>query len=171
MATSTIVEHRKFSLTNLGNNNNKFWNVTLYDNDDVTSIWGRQGDSGQSKTWYGVGRFLLEKKIREKMKKGYRENKVAETTNDISVSPVKASSHRLTDIAKKQIQTTCQLARDLIDYLVKVNAHNILNATGGKITYDTTTAQFRTTQGVVIPAQVARARDLLSDLSVFSEKW
>jgi len=163
---ANVVEHRKFSLTNLGKNANKYWNVTLYDNDDVESVWGRQGDSGQSKIWNGAGRSHMLRKIREKEKKGYRENKVAETTSDIVVSPVQASSVQLKDIAKKQIQTTCKLAQDLIEYLVKVNAHNILNATGGKITYDTSTAQFKTTQGVVVPDQVARARELLSDLAV-----
>jgi poly [ADP-ribose] polymerase 2/3/4 len=167
---STVVEHRKFSLTNLGNNNNKFWNVTLYDNNDVMSQWGRQGDSGQSKTWYGAGRSLMDRKIREKGKKGYKENKVAESSSTASMSSVRVASSQLKDIAKKQIKSTCKLAQDLIDYLVKVNAHNILNASGGKITYDTSTAQFKTTQGVIMPEQVATARDLLSDLSILVRK-
>ena len=36
-----VLEHKKFSCTKLGPNANKFWNVTLYDNDDVMSEWGR----------------------------------------------------------------------------------------------------------------------------------
>ena len=46
-----IEESKKFSCTKLGANANKFWNVTLYDNGDVMSEWGRQGKNSQSKTW------------------------------------------------------------------------------------------------------------------------
>ena len=163
----TVVEHKKFSLTNLENNNNKYWNVTLYDNGDVMSEWGRQGHSAstQTKTWPGVGRSFMEKKIRSKEKKGYRENKVVEGTGEVSSSGTRVSNTELKDIARKQIKSKNPIVSDLIDFLVKVNAHQILKATKGKITYDTSTAQFRTTQGVVIPAQVSRARDLLSDLA------
>ena len=78
---ATVVVHRKFSCTKLGNNNNKYWNVTLYDNDDVMSEWGRQGKTKQSKTWHGVGRSFMEKKIAEKDKKGYHE-KIFSCEND-----------------------------------------------------------------------------------------
>lgn len=163
MATQEIIEHRKFSLTNLGENNNKFWNITLYSDNDVSSEWGRQGDgqkSGQTKRWSGAGLSFMEKKIREKEKKGYRENKVAgeivsENFNNLDIK----------NIAIKQIRHTNILVQELIDYLVKINAHNILQATKGKIIYDTSTAQFKTTQGVIIPDQIIRARNLLSDLS------
>jgi poly [ADP-ribose] polymerase len=165
---ANVVEHRKYSLTNLGNNNNKFWNVTLFDNDDVHSEWGRQGDgqkSGQQKTWHGVGRSFMTKKIREKEKKGYRENLTVETEDNSPTATANVQSSKLKDIALKQIKSTSKLVQDLVDYLVKVNAHQIYTATGGKITYDTSTATFKTTQGVVIPAQVARARVLLSGIS------
>ena len=38
-------------------------------------------------------------------------------------------------------------------------------ATGGKMSFDDSTAQFKTTQGVVVPGQVLRARDLLSKMA------
>ena len=163
-----ILEHKKFSLTNLGVNSNKFWNVTLFDNDDVHSQWGRQGDGqkgGQQKTWNNVGKSFMEKKIREKEKKGYRENKTIESSGSISTSTL--SNHKLKDIAVKQIKSSCKLVQDLVDFLVKVNAHNILIATKGQIVFDTSTAQFKTTQGIVVPEQVDRARQLLTDLSDF----
>ena len=161
---AVVVEHKKFSLTNLGNNNNKFWNVTLYDNGDVMSEWGRQGDSGQSKTWPSVGRSFMDKKIREKEKKGYRENKVVEGTGEIAVSARSVQATQIKDIAHKQIKHSNPLVQSLIDYLVNVNAHNIMSATGGKITYDTSSAQFKTTQGIVLPEQIVRARALLAEL-------
>ena len=97
-----IIEEKKYSLTNLGNNNNKFWNVTLYDDGTVTSIWGRQGKNPQSKTWSGAGRSFMEQKIREKEKKGYRENLTVEGSGTVTAKTVANSN--LKDIAKKQIK-------------------------------------------------------------------
>jgi len=173
MSTETVIEHKKFSLTNLGSNHNKFWNVTLYDNGDVMSEWGRQGMTKQSKSWHGVGRSFMEKKIREKEKKGYRENKVLEGVGEIKTDGRSVANTELKDIASKQIKSKNPLVAKLIDFLVKVNAHAIGKATGGKITYDTSTATFRTTQGVVVPEQVDRARFLLSDISdsVRNNNW
>jgi len=169
----TIVEHRKFSLTDLSNNNNKYWNITLFDNDDVMSEWGRQGKTSQSKTWSGVGSSFMDKKIAAKDKKGYRENKVLEGVGEIKTSGTSVANIALKDIASKQIKSKNPLVAKLVDFLIKVNAHAIGKATGGKITYDTSTATFRTTQGVVIPEQVDRARFLLSDMSdyVKSQDW
>ncbi len=159
-----IVEHKKFSCTKLGKNANKYWNVTLYDNDDVMSEWGRQGKTKQSKTWHGVGRSFMDKKISEKGKKGYHENKVVEGTGSIKVSSQNVANTELKDIAAKQIKSKNPIVAKLIDFLVKINAHTILKATQGKIQYDTSSATFKTTQGVVMPLQITRARDLLSEL-------
>ena len=167
---ANIVEHRKFSCTKLGSNNNKFWNVTLFDNDDVESEWGRQGKSPQSKTWPGVGRSFMEKKIAEKDKKGYHENQVIEGTGEVKISAGKVADTELRDIAVKQIKSKNPVVAKLIEFLVKVNAHAIHKATGGKIKYDTSSATFKTTQGVVIPAQVMRARDLLSTMYDYVKK-
>ena len=159
-----VIEHKKFSCTKLGSNNNKFWNVTLYDNDDVMSEWGRQGKTSQSKTWPGVGRSFMEKKIEEKNKKGYHENQVVEGSGEVSISGHKVANTELKDIAAKQIKSKNPIVAKLVSFLVDVNAHAIHKATGGKITYDTSSATFKTTQGVVIPSQVTRARDLLSTM-------
>lgn len=170
---ATEVEHRKFSLTNLGNNNNKFWNVTLFDNGDVTSVWGRQGDPGQTKTWHGAGKSFMESKIREKTKKGYRENQTIESTDPSTPSVNRVASTKLHDIAVRQISQDPAVA-SLITFLVQVNAHQIMQATGGKITYDTSSATFKTTQGIVIPAQVDRAAVLLghfADLLAQGGAW
>lgn len=163
---AAVTEYRKFSLTNLGNNNNKFWNVTLFDNGDVQSVWGRQGDPGQTKTWPGASRSFMEQKIREKEKKGYRENLTIESTAkaSTSVQPYIANV-KLADIARQQIRTQHPAVLTLIDYLVQVNAHNIGQATGGKITYNKQSGAFETTQGIIVAHQVDRAAALLSTLA------
>jgi poly [ADP-ribose] polymerase len=164
---ANVVEHRKFSCTKLGSNANKFWNVTLYDNGDVKSEFGRQGDVGQVKVWNGAGRSHMDKKIKEKEHKGYHENMVVEGTGSVVNKAKMVSTTELKNIASKQIRSTNPIVSKLIDFLVESNAHQILLATGGKIVYDTSSASFKTTQGVIIPSQVARARDLLSSLSTF----
>jgi poly [ADP-ribose] polymerase len=159
---ANIVERHKFSMTKLGENNNKYWNVVLYDDGTVEAEWGRQGKTRQSGTWSG-GRSYMDKKIREKKKKGYIENETVEGTGTVSAKSVQTSN--LKDIARKQIKYKNPLVQKLVDYFVKVNAHQIVAATGGKISFDTSSATFKTTQGIIVPAQVNRARVLLSDLA------
>ena len=161
---ANIIECKKFSCTKLGSNANKFWNVTLYDNDDVMSEWGRQGKTPQSKTWCGVGRSFMDKKISEKNKKGYHENQVVEGTGEVSISANRVANTELKDIAQKQIKSKNPVVAKLVDFLVKVNAHAIHKATGGRIQYNVDSATFKTTQGVIVPSQITRARNLLSDL-------
>ena len=167
---ATVLEHRKFSCAKLGVNANKYWNVTLYDNGDVMSEWGRQGKTKQSKTWYGAGKSFMEQKIREKDKKGYHENQVVEGTGEIKTSGQTVANTELKDIAVKQIKSKNPIVAKLVQFLVDVNAHQIHKATGGKITYDTSSATFKTTQGVVVPSQVTRARDLLAQMVDFVKK-
>jgi len=70
-ADSTPVEIRRWQLTDLDGNNNKFWEFSRKPGDSwVTVRWGRVGSEGQSKDFsysYALG------KIPEKERKGYRE--------------------------------------------------------------------------------------------------
>lgn len=163
---ANILEERKFSLTELGKNQNKYYNIILYDDDSILANWGRQGvKGGQSKTYYG-GRSMLEKKIREKTKKGYIENETADTVaEDLPTRPT--SNHTLKSIAAEQIVSSNKIVRNLVEWLADVNAHNIMAATGGKIQFDTSTATFKTTQGVILPHQVKEARSLLDELAKY----
>lgn len=58
-------------LTNTTENHNKIWIGELYDNDTVITYWGRIGALLQSKEFENAGEEFLEKKISEKLKKGY----------------------------------------------------------------------------------------------------
>lgn len=46
---SVITEKHMLIFTDCDNNNNKFWEGILHDDDTLTCRWGRVGESGQSK--------------------------------------------------------------------------------------------------------------------------
>lgn len=184
---ANVVEKRYFSCANVGHNNNKRWNITLYDNDDVEAEYSGQGNKLATKLWTGKGRTYFDKKIAEKLRGKlklnketgdkervcYYENKVAEGVSSMP-SPTKTVNRgQLNVIAHKQIIYTSDTVRDLVEFLIQENIHNITGATDGMITYDTTLASFRTTQGVVVPEQVARARALLDDMAeqIINDDW
>jgi len=171
----SVVEQRFFSKFDGRQKNNKFWNITLHDDDSVEVNFGPQGQSGQHKTFppghKKSGRYGFDKYISEKTsaRKGYTENKVLEGVKSTGIAKT-ASSHELfrkavDDMAKGQPDLM-----KLIQYFADVNAHNLYQASGGKITYDTSTGLFRTTQGVVTLGQIQEARDLLNAIAKISQK-
>jgi poly [ADP-ribose] polymerase len=163
MTTGTIVEHKKCICVEFGDtNNNKFWEYILYIDGTAETSWGRVGGHITRKPT-SVSKAL--KKWTEKTNssntpdKRYTEVKAVDTVETYGTQRV--DNTHLADVARKQIKHQNPLVQHLIDYLVKVNAHQITSATGGRIQYDSTTAQFKTPLGVIDPVQVAEARDLL----------
>lgn len=106
--------------TDLVANNNKYWDCTL-DGTLVTTRWGRVGaTSGQSKDFAlgseSAAQAFFDKKIKEKMKKGYSKQRTVATSGEsVSVSLPKVQ------IAHGGDKETAQL----IDFLVKRNIHQI----------------------------------------------
>ena len=60
---SNIIETHKFILAECDENHNKWWEIELFDNNDIVTRWARVGNDPQSKTFTGVGRIFMEKKI------------------------------------------------------------------------------------------------------------
>lgn len=141
-------------------NNNKFWSAELHSDDSVFCRWGRVGANGQSKTFYG-GQPYIDKKIKEKKKKGYREARV---TANATVSTVASSS--LKRVAKQQIKHSCPVVAQLIDFLVQVNAHQITSQSGGKLTVDVNSGQIQlpSGMGVLTDDAITDARDLINKI-------
>ena len=169
-----VLEHRKFSKFDFKAKSNKFWNITLYDDDSVEVHFGPQSKDGQMKTFPAghkkSGRSGFEKYIREKTssRKGYIENKVLESVKSdgiITAGKTDLKSKAVADIAKGQPELV-----SLLEYFAEVNAHNLYQASGGKITYDTSTGMFKTTQGIVTLDQIQTARDFLDNISAFVSK-
>ena len=165
---SKVVKTIKLIKTDAKNNNNKFWQGELMDNDDVVCSWGRVGaTSPQSKEFPSAGDSYIEKKKREKEKKGYREvkavNKVA-TGDDSSKVVVKNS---LEDVAKRQIKHTDKLVSKLIETLVSTNRHQIMSMSGGQIEVDAD-GMVKTVLGDVLDtSSISEARTYLAALGDF----
>jgi poly [ADP-ribose] polymerase 2/3/4 len=164
-----VVEHKKCICVEFGDtNNNKVWQYTLFDDGTALTEWGRVGKKLQSKT---VAHTAALQKWREKTNqsnkpdKRYTEVKAVGSGSTQSGSSVKKAE--LKEIARKQIKFSNPIVQKLVDFCVDANAHQIMQQSGGKIQYDTSTAQFTTPLGVIDPEQVADARTLLVQISDF----
>ena len=167
---ATKIREEKYIKSDVSNNNNKFWYIELYDDNTVITRWGRVGDVGQSKTFPNAGVNFLEKKCREKESARndeipYRKLNVIQTTASVATTTNKTVTDIvIKDIAKKQIKTNNPIVSKLIDYLAKVNAHQISAATGGKITYSDTTGLFSTPLGIITQENIDEANQILVDI-------
>jgi poly [ADP-ribose] polymerase 2/3/4 len=158
-----LIKETKFILSNIGNNNNKFWYIELYDDASIITRNGRVGQTGQTHPKrYGsmyAAQSFYDSKIREKESKGYRPLNVIGVQNgeQVNIQPIS----NLQQIAKQQIRTNNTLVGKLIEYFTKVNAHNICSATGGQITFNNSTGLFSTPLGIVTQANINEAIRLL----------
>lgn len=171
MPTVTIVEHKKGICVEFGKtNNNKFWEYTLYDDGTAMTAFGRVD---VTRTENIVDHAKALKKWREKTRttnkpdKLYTEVISVDTGGSVSVNDGAVKNAALQDVARKQIKSSNPITQNLIDYCVKVNAHQIMKQSKGKIIFDADSAQFKTPLGVIAPDQVAIARNLLVDIADF----
>lgn len=151
------VKQEMFVLTNAGNNNNKFWEVTLHEDGSVKSRYGRVGSSGASNT-LGAGEALYEAKVREKKRKGYRKVEV------IGSASAKDMVQDVSRVAEDQIAAGNDVVAELVRKLARINKHQIMLASGGQMDLDLTTGIIRTPVGVVSEHNVSAARGILPSL-------
>jgi len=155
-----IAEKQMFVLTDAFNNNNKFWEATLFENGDCQCRWGRIGTDGQSKTFFGIGVDGVRSKIREKTGKGYRMVSVVDATLNSSVKSV----------AQRELAGDNPELKVLIKRLAEANRHQILTASGGQMILDLSTGIISTPVGVVTLDSIEEARKLLLKFSVYVKK-
>jgi len=169
---ANVTRKEMYVKSDVNNNNNKFWEVTICDDFSVLCRWGRVGDDGQSKTFnfgsMNEANHFVDGKIKEKIRDGrngeiaYRKIDVVGSSGTVSASSAKVvANSELVKITSTQIKTNNPIVDDLIRYLTRVNAHQITTATSGKITYDDTTGLFSTPLGLVTQANIDQANDLL----------
>jgi poly [ADP-ribose] polymerase 2/3/4 len=160
---ATLIKEIKLIMTEVGTNNNKWWTGQLFDDGTVKANWGRVGYSGDSGEW-GGGDDYLQKKIREKLKKGYTELK---TVGNVVANPGSGNvvkDRDLLQIAKTQlVKSSNPVLEKLIKRFVDANVHKITSNT--QITYNSTTGLFATPLGIVTMEGLTDARNLLSRIA------
>jgi len=166
---STLLKEVKLIKTEVGENANKFWYGFLYDDGSIKAEWGRVGYSGDSGEWAG-GQPYLDKKVKEKIKKGYTELKtISNVTSSLASSGAMVKDHDLHAIAKTQIiKSSNPILEKLITRFVLANVHKITSST--QITYNSTTGLFATPLGIVTMDGLTEARNLLAQFAPIVRK-
>jgi poly [ADP-ribose] polymerase len=155
--------------TDIGENNNKWWEISCFEDFSCQVINGRIGGNGQNQPLKKFGseaeanRFI-DSKIREKTRGGYKPFQgIAQTQSKAGLSRL-----ALEMAASEQIRTKHKdVVSSLIKRLVQANVHSILENTD--LTYDEDTGLFKTVLGIVTLQSIRDARDLLDKLSVHIE--
>lgn len=138
-------------------NNNKFYEVTLHDDNRVTSRYGRVGESGANGKG-GSGRSAYDRLVGEKKRKGYVE---VQLVADAKVAKNGVDNTLFEELAVQQIANNNPLLGNLVRSLVKQNVHDILSGT--TLSYDKSSGLFATPLGLVTRESIQVARDLLAD--------
>lgn len=161
------VEERKFIFVDVGHNNNKFWHIAMYPDNSVQVEWGRVGEVGSKQTKRFVDSLAAQKffnsKCGEKERKGYTPQKT------MGAMPIRVTG-RLREIAMKEIEGDDHTQK-LVDYLVKVNIHQIEATTN--IRFNAGTGAFTTPLGVVTEEGIREAQALLKQMGdhVVQHEW
>lgn len=164
-----IVDEARYVMSNVTNNNNKFWYIFRYDNNLVRTENGRVGSTGDSHEFphdsEESAKSLFAKKCKEKERKGYKKLDLVAgaSKKEESVSIKVKTDGNLSEIAAKQIEHTSPEITKLIKRLSDANIHNILDNT--TMTYNTNTGLFMTPCGIVTKDTIDKARVLLSGMS------
>lgn len=151
--------------TDANENNNKFYEIKLEDDDRVIGRNGRVGTDGvlQQK---GSGEHIYDKVLAEKLKKGYK--KVDIMIEAPKPNGNKPSSGNLAEIAKRDIAAGDPVLEKLVLRLADINRHQLLGATDGKI--DIVDGIVKTPVGVVTLDSVNAAQKKLQSLNTFVDK-
>ena len=174
---ANVVRHGRYIKSDVGNNNNKFWYITEYDDCTVYCQWGRVGTTGQEKTFsfdhqtratkYYDQKCKAKEKPKKKKEKGketaeiaYRKLDVVDAEGSASAAPKSLAKAELKTVATQQIKVACKYTQALLDKLVKENVHNILSNT--TMTYDVNRGLFSTPCGIVSQGSLDEARKLLA---------
>jgi poly [ADP-ribose] polymerase len=166
---SNELQKAKYILADVDHNNNKFWEITRYDDNTCHVAWGRVGDRGQSKV-HGFGvtvqaeRFFAAK-CREKEKKGYEQQRTV-GARVVGALATPAPKHEIHQIAAAEIATD-PVTTKLVERLVEANVHNILSAVDSSVTYDASRGTFSTPLGIIDQTAIDDARATLTAMADF----
>lgn len=147
--------------TDVKNNNNKFYNITLEDdNNSINVKYGRVGSEGQTTSYTG-GLKKYNSIINSKIAKGYVLSKIVSVDSKII-----SNKSKLKAVAKRDILGDIKEAKslDLINKLIEINKHQILKISGGNIQVDDS-GLIKTSLGLVNRETISDARKILNKLT------
>ncbi len=163
----TITRQYRMNYFDPGENSNKVWIGIAYSDGGFETRFGRVRDeanlvsSRKKFTSQHAAENELERKRREKLRKGYKDTVVLDNT--VQTAIVKNKKDKLSKIAADEIEgSSDRVTSELIKYLAEINIHHITRSTS--IKYNTKTGAFSTPLGVLTPDAVSAARDLLTEL-------
>ena len=147
-------------------NSNKFYKLELDATGRVSKTYGRVGATGVT-NYEMTGSYGFDIILHAKKRKGYREVDVAGDTP--AQTGARVDNARLHAVAKSGLTTgkaseNADIAR-LIERIVRVNAHQILESSGGLMKVDTS-GRIQTPLGIVTGRSIDQADKLLSQMSV-----
>src|ERR1017187_9056089 len=168
-----IIEHRKFVCTDALNNNNKFWEYKLHDDETVIVIYGRVGKTCTEDPPKHMSRTELDTKVREKLKgRGkvgtptykppYHEIVVLVEASALAPTGPSLNKIVIKEAAKTQLACGNVLLSALVEQLVEANRHELHKASGGQMDIDLKTGIISTPLGVITKDTVQQARDVLN---------
>lgn len=155
-----IVKEKMLLLVSAGANSNKFYHVTLSDTGVVSKRYGRVGAAGVTNT-ENTGERGFESVIRGKIRKGYHEIAIVSDSQEPT-----NSTNTLSSIAKTALVGTGgsnSVLDELIDTLVRLNNHDILEASGGMISVSDD-GLMKTPLGLIDISSINEAKRVLSSL-------
>lgn len=172
--TPVVTKQYTMNYFDPGENSNKVWMGMAYDNGLVETRFGRVRDSAnlvKKQKQFGSkieAERELEKKRREKLRKGYKDTVVLD--NHVETTIKKDKQDELSRLAAEEISGVSEdsVTSELIKYLVEVNIHHITHATN--IRYNAVNATFSTPLGILTPEAVSNARDLLNEINAYNEE-
>ena len=136
-------------------NCNKFYEITLLDDNTVQARYGRVGNNGQFKKYSG-GQGKVNSLYRSKLRGGYKlaEVEVQSSSGHHQINAI--------DVALQQIKYQDDASKAFIRTIAESNIHNIVGNTN--ITFDKDDGLFKTPLGIVKRDAVLKAMSLLDDI-------
>lgn len=167
-ATSTVTLQYRMNYFDPGENSNKVWIGMAYSDGRFETRFGRVRDEAnlvsKEKKFasQGAAEQELERKRREKLRKGYKDTVVLD--NNVQTAIHKGKRDQLSQIAASEIDGAAgdKVTNELIKYLAEVNIHHITHSTN--IKYNAQTGAFSTPLGVLTPDAISIARDILTEI-------
>ena len=164
----TVTRQYRMNYFDPGENSNKVWIGIAYSDGRFETRFGRVRDEAnlvsKEKKFasQAAAEHELERKRREKLRKGYKDTVVFD--NHVQTAISKGKKDNLSQIAAEQIDGASgdKVTNELIKYLAEVNIHHITHSTS--IKYNAKTGAFSTPLGLLTPDAISAARDLLSEI-------